>query len=142
MYEQVEKSNGGLLSRVEEEVEDQIGKTAKYWMSSKMRVMQKMMTNPDKKSGAIANSDHKPGYSSSTTRNYNINDTENKNNGGKWGILGRSSNCSNGHNGVRVCSDCNTTTTPLWRSGPQGPKVISSSLTTFFSATVFLHQIK
>ena len=24
---------------------------------------------------------------------------------------------------VRVCSDCNTTKTPLWRSGPCGPKV-------------------
>ncbi|KAL1834578.1 hypothetical protein ACET3Z_004229 [Daucus carota] len=23
---------------------------------------------------------------------------------------------------VRVCSDCNTTKTPLWRGGPQGPK--------------------
>lgn len=25
---------------------------------------------------------------------------------------------------IRVCSDCNTTKTPLWRSGPKGPKVI------------------
>lgn len=24
---------------------------------------------------------------------------------------------------IRVCSDCNTTKTPLWRSGPKGPKV-------------------
>jgi hypothetical protein len=24
---------------------------------------------------------------------------------------------------IRVCSDCNTTKTPLWRSGPRGPKV-------------------
>lgn len=24
---------------------------------------------------------------------------------------------------VRVCADCNTTKTPLWRSGPRGPKV-------------------
>lgn len=24
---------------------------------------------------------------------------------------------------IRVCSDCNATKTPLWRSGPQGPKV-------------------
>jgi hypothetical protein len=24
---------------------------------------------------------------------------------------------------IRVCSDCNTTKTPLWRSGPCGPKV-------------------
>ncbi|XP_073032020.1 putative GATA transcription factor 22 isoform X1 [Primulina eburnea] len=26
-------------------------------------------------------------------------------------------------NPIRVCSDCNTTKTPLWRSGPKGPKV-------------------
>lgn len=26
---------------------------------------------------------------------------------------------------VRICSDCKTTKTPLWRSGPQGPKVRS-----------------
>lgn len=25
---------------------------------------------------------------------------------------------------VRVCSDCKTTKTPLWRGGPRGPKVI------------------
>jgi len=25
----------------------------------------------------------------------------------------------------RVCSHCETTKTPLWRSGPMGPKVIS-----------------
>lgn len=27
---------------------------------------------------------------------------------------------------IRVCADCNTTKTPLWRSGPNGPKVIFS----------------
>jgi len=30
------------------------------------------------------------------------------------------------NNTTRVCSDCNTTTTPLWRSGPKGPKVNQS----------------
>lgn len=25
---------------------------------------------------------------------------------------------------LRVCTDCNTSETPLWRSGPAGPKVI------------------
>lgn len=40
-----------------------------------------------------------------------------------------SSNSSSSNNGgnnvpiVRVCADCNTTKTPLWRSGPKGPKV-------------------
>ncbi|KAG0532365.1 hypothetical protein BDA96_04G102200 [Sorghum bicolor] len=28
---------------------------------------------------------------------------------------------------VRVCSDCNTTKTPLWRSGPRGPKSLCNA---------------
>ncbi|XP_012077289.1 GATA transcription factor 21 isoform X2 [Jatropha curcas] len=28
---------------------------------------------------------------------------------------------------IRVCSDCNTTTTPLWRSGPRGPKSLCNA---------------
>lgn len=36
-----------------------------------------------------------------------------------------SSNNSSSHSNinVRVCTDCHTTKTPLWRSGPTGPKV-------------------
>lgn len=36
-----------------------------------------------------------------------------------------SSNNSSNHSNitVRVCTDCHTTKTPLWRSGPTGPKV-------------------
>ncbi|RDX73250.1 putative GATA transcription factor 22, partial [Mucuna pruriens] len=28
---------------------------------------------------------------------------------------------------IRVCADCNTTTTPLWRSGPNGPKSLCNA---------------
>ncbi|XP_051131823.1 putative GATA transcription factor 22 [Andrographis paniculata] len=28
---------------------------------------------------------------------------------------------------IRVCSDCNTTKTPLWRSGPKGPKSLCNA---------------
>uniref|UniRef100_A0A2P2NG94 Putative GATA transcription factor 22 n=1 Tax=Rhizophora mucronata TaxID=61149 RepID=A0A2P2NG94_RHIMU len=28
---------------------------------------------------------------------------------------------------IRVCADCNTTTTPLWRSGPRGPKSLCNA---------------
>lgn len=39
-----------------------------------------------------------------------------------------------GYNGsnncvIRICSDCNTTKTPLWRSGPRGPKVTNHTYT-------------
>ncbi|KAL4335202.1 hypothetical protein GQ457_07G038840 [Hibiscus cannabinus] len=31
------------------------------------------------------------------------------------------------NNAIRVCSDCNTSTTPLWRSGPRGPKSLCNA---------------
>ncbi|KAH9614962.1 hypothetical protein KSS87_018235 [Heliosperma pusillum] len=34
---------------------------------------------------------------------------------------------NNNINGIRMCSDCHTTTTPLWRSGPQGPKSLCNA---------------
>ena len=55
--------------------------------------------------------DHKQQYSlPSETNNSSIN----------------SSNV-NSNNTIRVCADCNTTKTPLWRSGPRGPKVLKIS---------------
>ncbi|CAL0320301.1 unnamed protein product [Lupinus luteus] len=37
-------------------------------------------------------------------------------------------NSSNNNNiTVRVCSDCHTTKTPLWRSGPRGPKTLCNA---------------
>ena len=45
---------------------------------------------------------------------------------------------NNGNNTVRVCSDCSTTKTPLWRSGPQGPKVCFSLPFVPFAITIFL----
>ncbi|KAF5946688.1 hypothetical protein HYC85_016916 [Camellia sinensis] len=34
---------------------------------------------------------------------------------------------SNISNPIRVCADCNTTKTPLWRSGPRGPKSLCNA---------------
>nr|XP_023888430.1 putative GATA transcription factor 22 [Quercus suber] len=67
------------------------------WMSSKMRLMQKMM-------------------------NPNFQDTDKQRHGN--GEI-NSPNCIN--NTIRVCADCNTTTTPLWRSGPRGPKSLCNA---------------
>lgn len=37
-------------------------------------------------------------------------------------------NSNNAQTGsIRFCSDCNTTKTPLWRSGPQGPKSLCNA---------------
>ncbi|KAJ7955884.1 GATA transcription factor [Quillaja saponaria] len=37
------------------------------------------------------------------------------------------SNSSNNSSTIRVCADCNTTKTPLWRSGPRGPKSLCNA---------------
>lgn len=70
------------------------------WMSSKMRLMRKLRNNTD----IFVEppwSNKKRSASTSAAVDENEND-----------------------NTSRVCSDCNTTKTPLWRGGPQGPKVI------------------
>ncbi|KAG8491320.1 hypothetical protein CXB51_014466 [Gossypium anomalum] len=67
------------------------------WMSSKMRLMKKMMNSNSNcsSSNSRGSTDHK--FQHPVTGNGEA-------------------------NAIRVCSDCNTTTTPLWRSGPRGPK--------------------
>lgn len=70
------------------------------WMSSKMRLMRKMT----KHSNCTTPTDHKT-------------------------IKTKQKFCDPQHGEItiRVCSDCNTTKTPLWRSGPQGPKSLCNA---------------
>lgn len=50
-----------------------------------------------------------------------------------------SSNTSSYNNPtIRACADCNTTKTPLWRSGPKGPKVIILFFFFFFLSLYLL----
>jgi hypothetical protein len=42
---------------------------------------------------------------------------------------------------IRVCSDCNTTKTPLWRSGPCGPKVSFSVCCCLFQSNSYVHGV-
>ncbi|KAK7388186.1 hypothetical protein VNO78_22995 [Psophocarpus tetragonolobus] len=84
------------------------------WMSSKMRVMRKMMV-PDQTGAYVA--DH------TTTK---VDDQ--KQPLSPLGTDNSSSNYSNhSNNTVRVCADCHTTKTPLWRSGPRGPKSLCNA---------------
>ncbi|KAI3941895.1 hypothetical protein MKW98_009105 [Papaver atlanticum] len=103
IYEQEEEE---VVDEEEEEEEDnkdhddndykhmEIGSSVK-WMSSKMRLMKKMMNKPNK-------FDQSSAYSPP-------------------------SNKDNNNNTIRVCADCNTTKTPLWRSGPRGPKSLCNA---------------
>lgn len=85
-------------------------KNSKKWKPSKVRIMQKMMTT-SKNMG-----DHKVQHDPEQRR-YQSNVYRNNS----------SSNNNNNNNGIRVCVDCHTTTTPLWRSGPQGPKTLCNA---------------
>ena len=78
------------------------------WMSSKMRVMQKMKKTDHDRAAVVKTTTTAQQPSSSSV------ETD----------LSSNSSSYNNNSPIRVCSDCNTTKTPLWRSGPKGPKVI------------------
>ncbi|KAG2666041.1 hypothetical protein I3760_15G037300 [Carya illinoinensis] len=85
------------------------------WMSSKMRFMQKMVD---------------PNFPAT---NRPVRSTKKlQNNHQQHGIFEMSSSLHNSNNNnaaaaARVCADCSTTTTPLWRSGPRGPKSLCNA---------------
>ncbi|KAF5743196.1 putative GATA type zinc finger transcription factor family protein [Tripterygium wilfordii] len=81
---------------------------SKWIMSSKMRLMQqKMIMSSD----CTTTDEAKPvKFTQAPPRDHHNNNTS----------YSSSSN-------VRVCADCNTTTTPLWRTGPQGPKSLCNA---------------
>lgn len=110
----------------------------KWLMSPKMRLIKKTITNNNQPTDQTNNhnnhkgNDHYPlnhktnfdkdhdedlNLKKVLTRTTTAATTENR-----YNIINENGYGNN--NGViRVCSDCNTTKTPLWRSGPRGPKV-------------------
>ncbi|KVH93976.1 Zinc finger, GATA-type [Cynara cardunculus var. scolymus] len=103
------------------EMNDMINKDQNQmkWMSSKMRVMLKM-----KKSDPV-----NPNAYRSTTREATTLEDQKLPNSPIDQETENSSNSTTSNNSVpiRVCSDCNTTKTPLWRSGPRGPKSLCNA---------------
>lgn len=93
--------------------EDDQKKKSGKWLLSKMRIMRNMMspeetvTKKPRKSKQLLQEQQPQQQSTQANNSSNINNSP-----------------SDGM--VRVCSDCNTTKTPLWRSGPSGPKVSAS----------------
>ncbi|XP_050378401.1 GATA transcription factor 21 [Argentina anserina] len=91
------------------------------WMSSKMRIMRKM-TSPDQTISSdttAATIDSVAQVKLSSSHNFE---------GQKLHPSSpQGTDSSNNTNPVRVCSDCNTTKTPLWRSGPRGPKSLCNA---------------
>ncbi|KAG2263156.1 hypothetical protein Bca4012_015211 [Brassica carinata] len=85
------------------------------WMTSKVRLMKRktMITPTDNNKHHVKNdqslNDSNLEEDHLSKNQFNI-------------ILNGGSNCV-----IRICSDCNTTKTPLWRSGPRGPKSLCNA---------------
>ncbi|KAL0410512.1 UNVERIFIED_CONTAM: putative GATA transcription factor 22 [Sesamum latifolium] len=103
------KVNSGLkLTLLENEDEGLAEKDIPVkWMSTKMRVMHKMK-NTDRVTGSSFKQLLQPSSSMETD-------------------LSSNSSSYNSNSPIRVCADCNTTKTPLWRSGPKGPKSLCNA---------------
>ncbi|XP_021606592.1 putative GATA transcription factor 22 [Manihot esculenta] len=95
--------------------EDQRENSSVKWMSSKMRLMKRMMSSSDQTvSGKPETCMHK--FEDDKERSLPLQDDNSSKN----------FSCSSS-NSIRVCADCNTTKTPLWRSGPRGPKSLCNA---------------
>ncbi|OWM86573.1 hypothetical protein CDL15_Pgr015608 [Punica granatum] len=86
------------------------------WMSSKMRIIHKMKKNSPNSTASE--------WSSGGNLMKRSEDCEYDHEVVRYA---GGSNISTNNGAVRVCSDCNTTTTPLWRSGPRGPKSLCNA---------------
>ncbi|OMO67310.1 Zinc finger, GATA-type [Corchorus capsularis] len=100
----------------DEELETSRNETAAKWMSSKMRIMRKMMTSSDHADNNSSNSSTRPKFEDQKQPSSSSPDNSCSN-----------SSYNNNNNTIRVCADCNTTKTPLWRSGPRGPKSLCNA---------------
>ncbi|KAK9072030.1 hypothetical protein SSX86_008462 [Deinandra increscens subsp. villosa] len=120
-----DEGNGGLkFSLWKRETCDHINDEKQLkWMSSKMRVMLKMKkTDPTKLNTLRSISNElklEDQHDEKKPTSSPMEETVYSNSINSYG--------SNNNIPVRVCSDCNTTKTPLWRSGPQGPKSLCNA---------------
>ncbi|CAA3012020.1 GATA transcription factor 21-like [Olea europaea subsp. europaea] len=121
------EEDGRRLSRIRKRDQDQ-GESlwennSVKWISSKTRLMEDTSKYSDHESPKIAGSrtteleDHMRQYSSSMETELSSNTSSYNNN--------NNNNIDNST--IRVCADCNTTKTPLWRSGPKGPKSLCNA---------------
>lgn len=82
-------------------------------MSSKMRLVNKIINSPSDSTGT-----HDESVKVAEKLVHELGNIE---------VHSFTSNSNSSSNTVRICSDCSTTTTPLWRSGPRGPKSLCNA---------------
>ncbi|XP_004292792.1 PREDICTED: putative GATA transcription factor 22 [Fragaria vesca subsp. vesca] len=95
------------------------------WTPSTMKLMQKMTNQPDqvpenipltfKFQTAGRDDQHRETNTGQTSSSSSLT------------ITNKRSSSNSGVSAARVCSDCSTNTTPLWRSGPRGPKSLCNA---------------
>ncbi|XP_050220564.1 GATA transcription factor 21 [Mercurialis annua] len=95
--------------------DDQREKICVKWMSSKMRLMRKMMRSDDQTAG------------NNNNNRAEISMHKSEDAKGRLYLSALQEDNNNTSNSIRVCTDCNTTKTPLWRSGPGGPKSLCNA---------------
>ncbi|KAG5006198.1 hypothetical protein JHK85_024740 [Glycine max] len=98
----------------------QVEDNSTKWMPLKMRMMRRMMVSDQTgfdTEGMISNSKQiKNEEKNPPLTPLGTDDSNNYN-----------SSANHSNITVRVCSDCHTTKTPLWRSGPKGPKTLCNA---------------
>ncbi|XP_028751379.1 putative GATA transcription factor 22 [Neltuma alba] len=97
-----------------EDKNDQVKEGSSKWKPSKMRMM---VREQSKQRFEDHHHHQKPLSSSSLSSSTDHNNMCNR----------ACSSDQTSHIGVRVCADCQTTKTPLWRSGPTGPKSLCNA---------------
>ncbi|XP_019191574.1 PREDICTED: GATA transcription factor 21-like [Ipomoea nil] len=110
------------------------------WMSSKMRVMQKMKSSGSNRACQVATMASTAttitttvvAATTTTATTEMMKIIEDQKRASSCLESEHSSNSSSNHSSsnvvpIRVCADCNTTKTPLWRSGPKGPKSLCNA---------------
>ncbi|KAK8509079.1 hypothetical protein V6N13_062132 [Hibiscus sabdariffa] len=88
------------------------------WMPSKMRILRKMMSSE--------RSDLSKSSTAAATKFEDLKVQINQPSSSPDNSINSSYN-NNNNSPIRVCADCNTTKTPLWRSGPRGPKSLCNA---------------
>lgn len=119
----IDSKNGADDHRNHENRSSRADNISVKWMSSKMRIMRKM-TNPDQ---TITSTTTAAAAAIDSTAPVNFSSSHNFEEHKLHPSSPMGTDSSNNTNPIRVCSDCNTTKTPLWRSGPRGPKSLCNA---------------
>ncbi|KAM5566025.1 putative GATA transcription factor 22 [Rosa sericea] len=97
------------------------------WTPSAMKLMQKMSHEPDQVPEKIPLTYKFQSARRDDDQHRETNTGETSSSSSSSLTISNNKSSSSIVSAVRVCSDCSTNTTPLWRSGPRGPKSLCNA---------------